>query len=620
MKLKIIILITFIQVLKAQTYQKDWEALYKKAENGSEIKTSELENIIKVYKKDLSKFPDNSTQLYSLLANNYYNAGSFAEAEKGYLESYRYAQSAADTSLKHIVELSLAILCYNANRLIEAEVYYVKCLPGMASVYGQTSREYTQLFYDYTRLLIDLGKYQQAAPYVDALLYYYKTLDGEENLRYQALLNCKAIVYQNTGDYASAVEIMRNIAEDKTILKLGDTLGHVITVSNLGDLYREMGRYDEAISQLKNSKRLFYQYNIDKSPETIATICNNLALCYKATGDYREAEQNYNLAIELYQKNSLTNTEPYCSTLSNKADLYRVLGRNGEASGLLITALQIRRERFGTQTENYANALSNLANVYFDVNMYDLALEKNLEAKTIYEQTVGENHQSYANCLNSLSLCYLYLKNYQLAVDYKVKAIDIVEKTVGKSHYRYSAFLISTYGLYRKTGQLSLAEKNIREALKLVEKKFGRNHELYAHGNLALAEINSIKGNFEEAGTLYMESLNYYASQVNDYFDAMGEEDQSGFLATISQAFDSYNLFLINYKLSVSGKDLSFHLKSCLKFQLLLKSLLASRSAMIAREIESGNDLELKSAYKEWIALKTILINKQKTVSGANED
>lgn len=620
MKLKIIILITFFQLVKAQSYQQDWEILYKKAEAGSEIKLTDLEAFIKKYKKELGNYPDNSAQLYSLIANTQYNSGNYSESEKSYLESYRFAQSASDTSLKHIAELSLAVFCYNTNRFTEAEIYYVRCLPGMAAVYGQTSREYTQLFYDYTRLLIDLGKYEQAAPYVEALLYYYKTLDGEKNLTYQALLNSKAIVFQNAGNYPAAAEIMRSMVQEETILKLGDTLGYIITVSNLGDLHREMGQYEEALSHLKNGKRLYYQYKNLKSPETLATICNNLALCYKATGNYKEAEQNYNLALELYEKNSLAGTEPYCSTLSNKADLYRVLGRNQEASGLLIAALEIRRERFGTQSENYANAVSNLANVYFDVELYELALEKNLEAKSIYEQTVGERHQSYANCLNSLSLCYFYLKNYQLAEDYKVKAIKIVEEAVGKAHYRYSAFLISTYGLYRKTGQLSKAEKNINEALQLIEKNFGKDHELYAQGTLALAEIYALSNKFEESGALYLQSLNYYSSQVNDYFDAMGEEDQASFLQSIASAFESYNLFLINYKLSASGKDLSLHLKYCLKYQLLLKSLLANRSAMIRREIESANDEELKRAYKQWVSLKTLLINKQKSVEGAIDD
>ena len=145
------------------------------------------------------------------MANAYHSENNFNKVEGSYLESYNYAQKAQDTSLKHIVELSLAIVNYNANRLLEAEKYYLKCMVGMAALYGQSSREYTQIFFDYTRRLIDLGKYADANPYVDALLYYYKTLDGEKNTKYISLLNCKAIIYQNIGNYEEAISIYEKV-------------------------------------------------------------------------------------------------------------------------------------------------------------------------------------------------------------------------------------------------------------------------------------------------------------------------------------------------------------------------------------------------------------------------
>jgi tetratricopeptide (TPR) repeat protein len=55
--------------------------------------------------------------------------------------------------------------------------------------------------------LIDRGKYKEAKPYVDVLLFYYKTLDGENNSRYIGLLNCDAIIYQNIGNYKEAINI-----------------------------------------------------------------------------------------------------------------------------------------------------------------------------------------------------------------------------------------------------------------------------------------------------------------------------------------------------------------------------------------------------------------------------
>lgn len=614
-----------LNLIFAQSYEQEWSKLYSKMESGTAISVSEAESFLSRYQKQLSSFPDNTTQLYSILANSYYNQDQLKKAEENYLESYRYAWMSKDTSLKHIVELSLGILYYNTNNLIESEKYYLACMSGMSAIYGQSSREYTQIFYDYTRLLIDLGKYTAAQPYVEALLYYYKTLDGEKNVRYISLLNCKAIIFQNTGSYEEAITIYSDIINSNSLIILGDTLGHVISLSNLGDIYRETGQFDLGISRLKQAKTLFYQYHI-RDVSTLASIENNLALCYKSTGDLKLAETCYDAALEIYRQQHLTGTESYCSFLSNKADLLRMLGRYGEASEILLQAIEIRKQRFGETTENYANALSNLANVYFDAagageaQLYKEALERNLQAERIYKEVVGEEHQSYGNCMNSLSLCYLEFKNYAKAEECKLKALKIIEKSVGKNHYRYSAYLISTYGLYRKTNQLEKAEQNIKEALVLVERNFGKNHDLYANAQLALAEMYSIHQRYEEAGPLYFESLNFYSSQINGYFDAMSEENQRSYLGLINSAFESYNIYLINYKLSAPGKDFSRHLKLCLKYQLLLKSLLANKSAHVRKEVEKSNDAELKRMYQEWILLKNELIDTFKSMNAEGDN
>ncbi len=613
MKLKIIIFILLVNNLTGQNYQKDWNALNKKIEAGTSVSINEAEAFISRYKDQLGQFADNSTQLYSLLANNYYNQSKFDKAEENYLKSYEFSKQAKDTSLKHIAELSLAVFNYNLNNLLEAEKYYLKCMAGMAAVYGQSSREYTGIFYDYTRLLIDLGKYKDAKPYVDALLFYYKTLDGENNSRYIGLLNCDAIIYQNTGNYKEAIDIYSRIITENKLLILGDTLGHVIQISNLGDVYREIGEFDLGINNLKNAKKLYYKYKI-KDRDLLATIENNLGLCYKNSSQPKLAEESFNNSLEIRRANKETTTESYCSTLSNKADLLRILGRFGEASELLLSALEIRKQRFGVNTENYANALSNLANVYFDAGYYKESLEKNLQAKDIYLQIVGEQHQGYANSLNNLSLCYLQLKNYPLAIDYKEKALKIIENSVGKTHFRYSSFLISSVSLYLKTNQLQKAETNLKEALFLVEKNLGRKHDLFAQAQLSLAEVYSLQRRFEEATPLYFECLDHYSAQINDYFNAMSEENQMEYLQFITPVFESYNIYLINYKLNKPTQNFGEHLKRAVRYQLQLKSLLANRSAQLKNEIEKSNDQDLKKIYQNWLMAKNELLNNYKSI------
>ena len=619
-KLNIISLILVISVtVNAQTYEQDWGKINKLLETGDSVPAVNLIGFTKRYDAMLHRYPDNSTQLYSILGNNYSLLNNLAEAEANYLRSLEYAQAAKDTSLKHIVELSLAILYQNTNNYLQAEKYYLKCMSGMAAVYGQSSREYTEIFYNYTGLLIGLGKYGDAQPYIDALLYYYKTLDGENTVRYITLLYYKAIVFQNLGDYASAIKIFEQEVQDQRILKLGDTITYVTGISNLGDVYREAGDYENATRYLESAETLYKYYQL-KDHHLLATIENNLGLCYKGKSNPQKAEQAYANALIIYETYGQTLTESYCTTLSNKANLYSDLGRYGEASELLWTAIEIRKRNFGDNTENYANALANLANVFFASGFYEKALDKNLEANAVYKKAVGENHQGYANNLNSLSLCYLQFGDYNKAEAFKLEALNIIEKTVGKNHYRYASYLISTSELYRQMGRYGQAEKNLMEALGLIEQNLGTKHELYASAQFGLAELYARQKKFKAATPLYFSCMDYYSGQIDSYFDAMSESNQMNFIQLITPVFESYNSYVIGYRRGNPGLDLSEQVTRAYKYQLQLKSLLANRSAQLRKQVFSGGDEALKKQYAEWLSLKNELINRYKSTDRPDDN
>lgn len=621
MKLNLIIFfqLLFFNFLVAQTYEKDWVVIIKKIDESKPVSIKELENFEIKYKKQFDNYPNNSVNFYGLLANEYFKENNILKANEYYVLSFEYSKKGADTSLIYISELNLAEFYYSQNYFVQAEKFYNACLFGLSQIYGANSKDYTQYFSNYTSLLIDLGKYEQAQPNIDGLLYYYKTLDGENNLKYVRLLNQKAIILQNLGKYDDAIVIFKGIVDEKRALKLGDTAGYVLSIQNLGDVYREYGKFDLAIYNLNQAKQFNQTYKL-KDRETIATIDNNLGLCYKSYGDNKNAEICYNNSISIYKSLNLTDTEPFCSVLSNKADLLRGLQRFGEASELLLTSLDIRKTRFGIQSENYANATANLALVYFDAGYYNEAKEKFLEAYDTYKKTVGEKHQGYANILNCLSVCYLNSKDYKTAESYKLQALQIIENAVGKNHYRYAAYLISTCQLYIKTNNLIRAETNLKEALYLIERNFSKKHELYINSQFLLAGLYSIQQKFEEATPYYFESLDYYTNLLNDYFDAMSEENQMQYLSIVTPVFESYNIFLINFKLNFPSKNFSEYTTRALRFQIQLKSLLANKSSQILKEVSASNDSDLKKIYSDWLLVKNELINNYKSTNQAAFD
>ena len=614
--LSFVLVLICIATTTAQTYSKDWDKLLKRMESAASPSVKELQAFETTYKTQFKNYPDNSVQFYAQFANAYYSQNEIEKASEKYVEAYQYAKQAQDTTLIPIAALNLAYFYHNQNYYEYAEKFYTSCMYGMSKIYGANSKEYTEIFANYTSLLVDMGKYEQAKPNVTALLFYYKTLDGEFSKKHIQALCSQAVIEQNLGNYNEAIRIFKDLVDEKRPLKLGDSLNYIICISNLGDVYRETGQFELAIASLNQAKRFYQLYRITKN-DVLATINNNLGLCYKAYGDYKQAELSYNNAISVYKALQLTETEPYATTLSNKADLLRGLGRTLEASDLLLTAIQIRKVKSGTETENYANALTNLGMVYYDVGEYKLASEKIQEANEIYKRVVGENHQSYANSLNCLAMCYIQTKDYQKAENYKLQALQTTEKAVGKNHYRYASYLISTYQLYYYLNALPKAETNLLEACRLIEKNFSKKHELYVHAELLLAEIYSKQGQFEKATPFYFRCLDYYSNQLDAYFSAMSEENQAAFLSSIAPIFNSYNVFLINYKISQPNNDFSEFTKRLLRYQWQLKSLLASNSSQLKQEVLKSKDVALQNTYQNWILIKNELINTSKSAQPA---
>ncbi len=620
MKYKILYyFILSFSLIKAQSFELDWRSFSEKLNENKNISIKEYENFEKKYSNSFEKYNDEAINFYSYYAFALLENNDTLNALEGLKYSYAYALKSKDTTQKYIISYRVGFYYFQIRNYKEAEKYYIANMNYLSALLGQSSREYTLIYFEYLQILIHLQKFVEAKPGVEALLYYFKTLDGDKNDIYVLLLNYLAEIHQQLGEYQKAIDINNQLINNKNHLILKDTCGHVELFNSLGDIYREIGNYDLAILNLKKCKQLYHQLKCNNS-KILAEADNNLGLCYKMLGLNKEAEDFFNNALTIYENTGKTKTERYCITLNNYGDFYRELGRYGQASEILLKALQIRKQYLDTTTRSYANLLNNLGLVYLESDYYDEALKRFLNAKTIYETSIGKNHQYYGNCLTNLASCYFNIGNYKLAKQYITEALVIIEKTVGKNHFRYPSFLNSLALINMRLKNYDEAEQNLKEALFISEKLFGKKHDLYANAALLLAEIYTNKNNFTEAGNLYFIAINHYSTQLTNYFDAMSEGNQANFLGKIYPLFESYNAFLINYKINEPNKNIGIYLKKSLDNQILLKSLLAKNAARLQKIVFNSNSDEIKKLYNEWILLKNKLINRGKSIENTGDD
>lgn len=608
-----------IRCAYAQDFKTEWEKFSKEMQGSTLLPVKTFEEFEKKNEKRFNEFPSEGMKFYGHYAYSLLNEKDDKNALEALKYCYHYSTLSTDTTLKAIAVYRFGDYYRLIKNFTEAEKYYASSLAPLAAIIGASSREYSDIYFEYMTVLIGLGKYVEAKPGIEALLYYYKTLDGEKSKHYLELTSLYADIHKAQGDYEKSIQLLKPLVEQSVFLDLKDTSTYLSTLIDIGDVYREYGRYNEALFYFKKTKQEYYRLR-SKDGMLLANIENDLALCYKMSEQLKESEESFDMALRIYTQEGKEHSRDYCVTLNNKGDLFRELGRHGLASEILLKSLLIQKQNADTISRVYANTLNNLGLVYMDAGYYDEALRRTEQARDLYEKLLGKDHQYYGNCVNNLSFLYMMKNDYRTAQEFKLKALNIIEKSTGKNNFRYITFLISAGGIAMHLKELPQAEGILKEAVFLSEKNFGVNHELTARAKLLLGEVLAEKGDFENAALSYTSSLNAFVKQIDSYFDSMSEENQAHYFTLFEPAFQSFNLFLLNYRLSQPKKNIDDLIRSALSYQLLLKSMLGRNAAALQRTINTSSDTELKKVYSEWVKVKNRLINITKFNSDVNEE
>jgi len=284
--------------LNSQSFEKEWLEFSKRMESGETMPPQKYQVFETKHEKVFEKYPDYGCKFYSYYAYSLLAFSDTVNSLEALKYSYFYAKKSSDTTLKHIVTYRFGDYYQRIGNITEAEKYYYTCIRPLSVILGPSSREYSIIFFEYTQVLLKLQKYADAIPGVDGLLYYFKTLDGENSEYYIMLLNYRAAIHQQFGEYKQCIDIYNQLISSNAHLNHKDTSGHVEKYADLGDVYREMGDYDNALVYLKKSKQEHYRLKLNDQL-ILAEVDNNLALCYKMLGLNKEAELAFKSSLNV---------------------------------------------------------------------------------------------------------------------------------------------------------------------------------------------------------------------------------------------------------------------------------------------------------------------------------
>jgi CHAT domain-containing protein len=218
-------------------------------------------------------------------------------------------------------------------------------------------------------------------------------------------------------------------------------------------------RAREALSLARQALAIRRELLGEDHPDYARSL-NNLAMLYRAMGDYRQALPLYEQARGLHKRRLGEDHPAYAASLNNLALLYRAMGEYRQALPLYEQARDLHKRRLGADHPAYAASLNTLAGLYRDMGEYRQALPLFEQARDFRKRLLGADHPAYALSLSNLAALHIARSHYAQAAQPGTEALS-----------RQRAFLDLTFGALSGRQRLD----------------FLQQHQVYLHYYLSIA-------------------------------------------------------------------------------------------------------------------------------------
>jgi tetratricopeptide (TPR) repeat protein len=428
---------------------------------------------------EINEIEELKRKLLQLYEQNYYDQAIIITRRLLDLSEKEYGERSEEYAINMSIMGSLYRKLGNYSK---AEKYIKKALKIMgSSPGGENQPNYVLNLSNLAVLYQEIGDYANAEKNYNIILTISESLKEkypEGSLNDLLVVNYSnlALLHQEIGDYAKAEEYYKKILEVRNVAQEKDKHpDYARTLSNLGEMYREMGRYVLAEVYFVEANKCYSAVN---DPDYALNL-NNLAVLCQQKGNYAKAEEYYKHALIIFETVLSKNHPKYATILDNLASLYREEGQYVKAEEKIKKTLEIREEVLGSKHPDYAASLENLAVLYREKGDYAKAKDLFLKALKIRQKAGGDQHPDYIDTLNNLALvnaaigrkeeAFRFLK---LAVTSEHKSLEKIfpmsSESVRISYSKiiptFYSFLSVIFYYYRNSGS------ELKEALELVLK------------------------------------------------------------------------------------------------------------------------------------------------------
>ena len=170
--------------------------------------------------------------------------------------------------------------------------------------------------------------------------------------------------------------------------------------------------------------------------QEVASAYNNFGWLYRDFGKYAEALEMYNRALKIRKKLFGEKHAETATAYNNLGNTYRDMGDYDNAQVMLKKSLRIKKSVLGADDPSTATTYNNLGLLFYHMNEHKNALMQYKKALAISSSFLGYDHPNTATVSYNLGFLYRDMLEYTKAIDSFLRAYRAWLELHGEEHQR----------------------------------------------------------------------------------------------------------------------------------------------------------------------------------------
>jgi tetratricopeptide (TPR) repeat protein len=211
--------------------------------------------------------------------------------------------------------------------------------------------------------------------------------------------------YREIGQYEKAIDQLRQSADIRRLHSGPDHLDTLTALNNLATTLRIAGKTTEAIALFEKVREATERTVGPEHPDTLAAL-NNLAVTYRVAEKWNEAIALYERVRDVSVKNEGAEHPATLVVLNNLAMAYWAAGNKKKAIDLLEQVRDGNVKALGADDPDTLTTVNNLAGIYAAVGRRSDAIDLYEKVLRGREKVLVAGHPDTITTLNELALAY----------------------------------------------------------------------------------------------------------------------------------------------------------------------------------------------------------------------